>query len=307
MTLFLGQPKFWSKFNFYLKNIVYPDYPFQSNYHTIGKHQLHYVDEGEGDIIVMVHGNPTWSYYYRRLINLLAPKHRIIAIDHMGCGLSDKPQKYDYCLQNHIDNLDALLQHLHVEKFSLVVHDWGGAIGMGVAGKHPDSIKRALVLNTAAFCSQQIPLRISICRWPVVGKLLVRGMNGFARPAIAMAVRKKMDKDVAMAYLAPYDSWNNRVAVSSFVEDIPLDSGHPSYDTLCAVEKGLEKLQQKQLPMMICWGGKDFCFNDSFYKEWCKRFPHAETHYFENYGHYILEDAFDEIAPLALRFFEGQE
>ena len=224
---------------------MYPDYPFQSNYYTIGENRLHYVDEGQGDVIVMVHGNPTWSYYYRKLISLLATNHRIIAIDHMGCGLSDKPQDYDYCLQNHINNLESLLGHLQVKSFSLVVHDWGGAIGMGVAAQNPDLVKRAMVLNTAAFRSQRIPLRISVCRWPFVGKFLVRGMNGFAGPAVTMAVSKKMDKDVAAAFIAPYDSWQNRVAVASFVEDIPLDSSHPSYNTLLAVEKGLEQLQDK--------------------------------------------------------------
>ncbi len=286
---------------------MYPDYPFQSNYYTIGEHRLHYVDEGQGDVIVMVHGNPTWSYYYRRLISLLSKQHRIIAVDHMGCGLSDKPQDYDYCLQNHINNLDSLLQNLQIGSFSMVVHDWGGAIGMGVAAKHPDLIKRAMILNTAAFRSQRIPFRISVCRWPFVGKLLVRGLNGFAGPAVTMAVSKKMDKNVAAAFVAPYNSWQNRVAVASFVEDIPLDSSHPSYQTLLTVEKGLEKFQERQLPMLICWGGKDFCFNDSFYDEWCKRFPHADTHYFKEAGHYILEDAFDEIAPLALKFFESTE
>jgi haloalkane dehalogenase len=284
---------------------VYPDYPFQSNYYTIGEYRLHYVDEGEGDVIVMVHGNPTWSYYYRKLIRLLAKKHRIIAIDHMGCGLSDKPQNYDYCLKNHIDNLYSLLQFLKVDSFSLVVHDWGGAIGMGVAAKNPDSIKRAMILNTAAFRSKRIPFRISICRWPVVGTFLVRGLNGFAGPATTMAVSKKMDTNVAAAFLAPYDSWKNRVAVAAFVEDIPLDFGHPSYKTLLAVEKGLEKFQQRQLPMLICWGGKDFCFNDSFYEEWCQRFPHADSHYFKEAGHYVLEDAFDKIEPIALNFFES--
>ncbi|MBL4902751.1 MAG: alpha/beta fold hydrolase [Desulfocapsa sp.] len=286
---------------------MYPDYPFQSNYYTIGNHRLHYVDEGQGDVILMVHGNPTWSFYFRKLITLLAKNHRIIAVDHLGCGLSDKPQEYNYSLQNHINNLDALLQHLRVKSFSLVVHDWGGAIGMGVAVKNIDSIQRAMVLNTAAFRSDRIPFRISVCRWPVVGKLLVRGLNGFAGPAVKMAVSKKMAKNVAAAFLAPYDSWNNRVAVSSFVEDIPLDSSHPSYQTLLKVEKGLEQLQTRQLPMLICWGGKDFCFNDSFYDEWCKRFPHADAHYFKDGGHYILEDAFDEIAPLALSFFEDTE
>lgn len=282
---------------------MYPEYPFQSHYHTIGSHRIHYVDEGQGDTIVMVHGNPSWSYYYRRLISLLAKEHRVIAIDHMGCGLSDKPQKYNYCLQNHIDNLHSLLQSLGVERFSLVVHDWGGAIGMGVAAKNPDLLTRAMVLNTAAFRSQRIPFRISVCRWPIIGEPLVRGLNGFAGPSVFMAVSRKMDKKVARAFLAPYDSWHNRVAVSAFVKDIPLTPAHPSYTSLLHVEQGLETLQARQLPMLICWGGKDFCFNKIFYDEWCERFPEAETHYFSESGHYILEDSFEAIAPLADTFF----
>ena len=219
--------------------------------------------------------------------------------------MSDKPQDYNYCLQNHIDNLEALLLHLDVQYFSLVVHDWGGAIGMGVVAKKPDTLKRAMVLNTAAFRSQRIPFRISVCRWPLIGEPLVRGLNGFAGPAVSMAVTKKMPKDTARAFLAPYDSWHNRVAVSAFVKDIPLSSDHPSYQSLLSVEHGLEKLQESQIPMLICWGGKDFCFNKDFYDEWCLRFPHAHCHYFSESGHYILEDAFEEIAPLATQFFRS--
>lgn len=282
---------------------MYPDYPFQSHFHTIGSHKLHYVDEGEGPAIVMVHGNPTWSFYYRRLISLLSPTHRVIAIDHLGCGLSDKPQEYNYCLQNHIDNLSSLLQHLHIYKYSLVVHDWGGAIGIGAASQNPDALEKIVVLNTAAFRSLRIPFRIRICGWPVIGQLLVRGFNGFAGPAVFMSVTRKMRKEVADSYVAPYNSWKNRVAVAAFVKDIPLSESHPSYTSLLHVEQGLEKFQRDKLPMMICWGGKDFCFNDHFYDEWCSRFPDAETHYFPNSGHYVLEDSFDEIAPLAKKFF----
>ena len=286
---------------------MYPDYPFQSNFHNIGANRIHYVDEGQGDVIVMVHGNPSWSFYYRRLITLLAKEHRVIAIDHMGCGLSDKPQDYDYCLHHQIDNLDSLLQHLTVKSFSLCVHDWGGAIGIGVAVKNPAALTRILVLNTAAFRSHRIPLRISVCRWPIIGEPLVRAFNGFAGPAVFMAVSKKMDKEVAAAYLAPYDSWKNRIAVAAFVKDIPLSPAHPSYQALLHVEQGLEKLQELRVPMLICWGGKDFCFNKHFYDEWCARFPEAEAHYFAESGHYILEDAFEEIAPLAERFFRSKE
>lgn len=282
---------------------MYPDYPFTSHYFTVDSNQLHYIDEGKGDIIVMVHGNPTWSFYYRRLITLLSKNHRVIAIDHLGCGLSDKPQDYDYCLQNHIDNLDSLLKSLEISNFSLCVHDWGGAIGMGVAAKNTNSLTRAMVLNTAAFRFPLIPARISVCRLPFIGPALVRGLNAFAGPAVSMAVSKKMSKEVAAAYIAPYDSWKNRVAVAAFVKDIPLVKEDSSYDALVKVEKGLDILQKKKLPMLICWGGKDFCFHKKFYDEWCCRFPDAETHYFENGGHYILEDEFDAIAPLAERFF----
>ena len=178
---------------------------------------------------------------------------------------------------------------------------------MGVAAKRNDALQRALVLNTAAFRSQRIPLRISVCRWPLIGEALVRGLNGFAGPAVTMAVRKTMGKSVAAAYLAPYDSWKNRVAVSAFVQDIPLTPEHPSYQTLLQVEQGLEKFQERNLPLMICWGGKDFCFNDQFFEEWCRRFPEADCHYFAESGHYILEDSFDDIAPLALDFFGRNE
>ncbi len=252
----------------------------------------------------MVHGNPSWSYYYRKLIRLLSTSHRVIAVDNLGCGLSSKPQEYDYCLKNHIENLDLLLRELEVDTFSLCVHDWGGAIGFGVAAKRIEALQKVLVLNTAAFRSTQIPQRIQVCRFPLLGDVLVRGLNCFAGGALFMAVSKPMKKAVADAYVAPYDSWENRVAVSAFVKDIPLSDKHPSYATLSAVEKGLEQFQQRQLPMLICWGGKDFCFHDDFYKEWCIRFPHAQKHYFPKGGHYVLEDEFAAIAPLAKNFFE---
>jgi haloalkane dehalogenase len=283
---------------------VYPDYPFTSNFFSIQSHRLHYIDQGQGDVVVMVHGNPSWSFYYRKLITLLSKTHRVIAVDHVGCGLSSKPSGYNYCLKNHINNLGALLKYLDIDKFSLCVHDWGGAIGMGVAAKRSNDLQRALILNTAAFRSIQIPQRIQICRWPVVGDILVKGLNSFAGGAVFMAVTKPMKRAVSDAYIAPYDTWKNRVAVAAFVKDIPLNEKHPSYNTLVEVEKGLEVLQERKLPMMICWGGKDFCFNKSFYDEWCHRFPEAEKHYFENGGHYILEDEFAAIAPLARRFFE---
>jgi len=285
----------------------YPDYPFKSNYLSLKGGRLHYVDEGEGPVIVMVHGNPTWSYYYRKLISLLSANYRVVAIDHMGCGLSDKPQEYSYTLKQHIENLELLLNYLKVDRFSLVVHDWGGAIGLGCGVRRPDAIEKIVVMNSGAFRSSRIPFRISLCRIPLFGEVCVRLLNGFAWPARFMAVEKKLDKDVSTAYLSPYDNWANRIGVYSFVKDIPMNAKHPSYEQLVAIEKNLVLLNESKIPFLLLWGGRDFCFNDSFYNEWIRRFPRAEKHYFQEGGHYILEDKFAEIAPVISKFFEVEK
>lgn len=272
------------------------EYPFQPRFFDLDGHRLAYLDEGQGPVVVMVHGNPSWSYLYRNLVSGLRDRYRCIVPDHIGCGFSDKPQSYPYRLRTHIDNLERLLDHLGVERCTLVVHDWGGAIGMGWAGRHPERVAGAVVLNTAAFCSRRIPLRIAVCRWPLIGPLLVRGLNGFAGAAVFMAVRKRLRPEVAKGFLAPYDSWRNRIAVLRFVEDIPMEADHPSWPTLVEVEQSLARL--RDMPLMLCWGGRDFCFNDSFYQEWRRRFPQAEAHYFPEAGHYVLEDGLEAISPL---------
>lgn len=286
---------------------VYHDYPFQSHFFRIGEHRLHYLDEGQGPCVVMVHGNPTWSYYFRHLVAGLRGTHRVIAVDHLGCGLSDKPGDYSYTLSNHINNLKLLLEHLYIDSCSLVVHDWGGAIGIGYAVSHPHKIDRIAVMNTAAFRSQRMPWRIRFCRLPVVGDILVRLLNGFAWPATFMAVTKAMPGEVRANYLRPYDSWRNRVAIAAFVKDIPMTRDHRSYGTLVKIEEGLEELRRLNIPLYILWAGKDFCFNDSFYAEWRKRFPEAQHRYFADAGHYLLEDRKEEILPLLARFFAAKE
>jgi len=282
---------------------VFPDYSFQSHYLQLKGGRLHFIDEGSGPVIVMVHGNPTWSYYFRNVITLLSKSYRVIAIDHMGCGLSDKPREYSYTLAQHSDNLENLLIHLKITRYSLMVHDWGGAIGFGCAVRNPEAIEKIVVMNTAAFRSNRIPFRISLCRIPILGEILVRLFNGFAWPAQFMAVENKMEKNVAKAYLYPYNSWNNRVAVHRFVRDIPMNPRHKSYSTLMKTEQQLDVLYDLKVPVLILWGGCDFCFNKSFFVEWTRRFPDAEKHYFNDGGHYVLEDKFAEIAPILTEFF----
>ncbi|MFZ5765104.1 MAG: alpha/beta fold hydrolase [Thermodesulfobacteriota bacterium] len=277
------------------------DYPFTPRrFQLADGNCLSYLDEGQGPAVVMLHGNPTWSYFYRRLVLLLHRDHRVIVPDHLGCGLSDKPRNWPYRLADHIGNLDELLTNLDVGPCSLVVHDWGGAIGMGYALRHLSDIRSLVVFNTAAFRSSRIPARIRLCRLPLLGPLLVRGLNAFAGAAIHMAVARPMEKKVARAFLLPYDGWANRIATLRFVQDIPLSPTDPSWQTLTEIEAGLSSLAA--IPMLICWGGRDFCFNDHFYHEWQRRFPAARCHYLPEAGHYLLEDAFDEIAPPVAAF-----
>ncbi len=260
------------------------------------------VDEGHGPAVVMVHGNPSWSYLYRRVITALSGRYRCVAPDHIGCGLSDKPQQYPYTLSQHIDNLEALLEERDIQRCLLMVHDWGGAIGMGWAGRHPDRVAGIVVTNTAAFPMPYIPLRLSVCRVPGLGALLVRGLNGFARPSVQMAVTTPLTAERAAGFLAPYRSWHDRVALYRFVRDIPMNSRHPSWATLKEVEAGLAGLED--CPMLLCWGGRDFCFNEVFFAEWRRRFPDAQTLYCKDAGHYVLEDAFAEAMGVITPFVE---
>lgn len=277
-------------------------YPFQSHYHPIGPHQLHYVDEGEGEPVVMLHGNPTWSFYYRRLAAAVRERRRVIVPDHMGCGFSDKPLDYEYTLGAHIDNLEDLITALALENVTLVLHDWGGAIGMGYAVRHPENIARVVVLNTAAFFSDRIPFRIGVCRIPLFGALAVRGLNGFARAALSMAVHNhdRMTPDVRRGYLLPYNSWANRVAILRLVQDIPRSPSDASYQVLHEIEEKLPSL--RKCPMLIQWGARDWCFDMTFLAGWRARFPDAAVDVYDDAAHYVLEDAHERIIPRVLEF-----
>lgn len=275
---------------------VRTEYPFAENLFdqpatasSGGAVKMHYVDEGSGPVVLMLHGNPTWSFYYRNLIlKLSASGYRCIVPDHIGCGLSDKPRDYPYTLARRIADVERLLDHLNVRRFSLVVHDWGGAIGCGVAGRRPEALEKLVLLNTAAFCSKRIPFRIAAIKVPGLGPLVIRGLNGFAGPAANMSVSIPLAPAVRRGLLYPYRSWAERVAVWNFVKDIPLRPSHRSFATLAEVEGNLSKLSEK--PVQIVWGGKDFCFNMHFYRRWLEIFPQAERRLHPEWGHYILED-----------------
>ena len=205
-------------------------YPWTGHFLEVDGGRMHYLDEGPRDapVIVAVHGNPTWSFYWRALIHGLADRYRLVVMDHIGCGFSDKPQSWPYRLAGHMGNLQFLVEHLGLDEITWAVHDWGGAIGLGVAGRMPERTKRLIITNTGAFRSLEIPPSIASCRIPGFGTLAVRGFNAFALAATVRTTVRPLDRAVKRGLVAPYDSWSNRVATHRFVEDIPLRPSHPS-------------------------------------------------------------------------------
>ncbi|HUO09666.1 MAG TPA: alpha/beta fold hydrolase [Phycisphaerae bacterium] len=286
----------------------FPEYSFADHSIGIDGLQMHYVDEGprDGAPVLMVHGNPTWSFYYRRLISALSSRYRVIAPDHIGMGLSERPDesRYDFTLARRVSDLEALVDSLELRQpLTLVVHDWGGMIGMAWASRHPERVARIIVLNTGAFTlpkSKAMPWQLTLARTPVVGALLVRGLNAFSRGAVKDCVMRPLSPEAARGYLAPYDSWFNRLAVHRFIQDIPLKPGDRAWDIVAGVEENL--LQFRHVPMLICWGMKDFVFDEHFLNRWIELFPKAGVHRFDNAGHYVLEDAHEQIIPLVQQF-----
>ena len=244
----------------------------------------------------MIHGNPTWSFYYRELIKALSSKYQTIVPDHIGCGLSDKPdpKRYDYRLKSRVDDLERLLNNLNVtNNVTLILHDWGGMIGIAYALRHSERIRRLVIMNTFAFlppAEKPIPeVAYFIRHFGPLAALAVLGLNLFAIIALYKNTYKRLAPDVKKGLTAPYNCWNNRIALLKFVQDIPLSQNDSSYEMVKKVDENLHIFSD--IPMLICWGEHDFVFDHYFLMEWKRRFPKAEVHTFSTAGHYILEDA----------------
>jgi pimeloyl-ACP methyl ester carboxylesterase len=289
-------------------------FPFDPHWIDFRGGRMHYIDEGpdrgtNGELreaLLFVHGNPTWSFHWRRLILSLRSRYRCIAPDHLGCGLSAKPQRA-IRLDEHVDNLAALVDTLRLDRLTLVAQDWGGAIGLGAMLHVPARLSRIVLFNTGAFVPRYIPWRIRACRVPVVGRFAVQGGNLFSRAALRMTLarRRRLDADVAAGYLAPYGSWAERRAVYGFVQDIPGNQRHPTWETLAAIERGLPSLADQ--PALLIWGMRDWCFRPDCLERFVEAWPHAEVHRLMDVGHWVVEDAPDETLALVERFLEKSE
>lgn len=288
-------------------------YPFSSHYLKVRDGlKLHYLDEGPRDAppVLMLHGNPTWSFYYRNLVQALSSQFRCIVPDHIGCGLSDKPgdDKYDYRLASRIDDVETLINHLGIlQPLTLVVHDWGGMIGCAWAVQRPDLISKLVIMNTAAFPipeDKRMPPALSLVRDLKFGQYLTTRFNAFSAIAARVGFKKPVTKAIRDAYKLPYDTPANRIATARFVQDIPLSEKDQGFDILQRTAEKLQLLADK--PCLIAWGEKDFVFDAPFLNKWLQYFPNAEVHRYPDCGHYILEDGGTGLIETISKFIKNK-
>ena len=288
-----------------------PGYPFTPKKFEVRPGlSMSYLDEGprDGDVVVMLHGNPSWSYYWRTLVSGLSDKYRCIVPDHIGMGFSDKPDdsKYDYTLQSRVDDVSALLKHLGITgPVTLAVHDWGGMIGFGWAMSHAAQVKRLVITNTAAFPLPQakpMPWQIALGRDWKFGALIIRAFNAFSGGASYLGVERKMPADVRLAYVSPYNNWKNRISTVRFMQDIPLGPQDKAWPLLEEAGRRLPEFADR--PVFLGWGLKDFVFDKHFLAGFRAALPDAEVHAYDDAGHDVLEDKHELVVPLIRDFLQ---
>jgi haloalkane dehalogenase len=257
--------------------------------------RLHYLDAGQGAPVVMVHGNPAWSFLYRHMIRGLSPDHHCIALDHLGFGLSDKPREWSYLPADHAQNLQALIEHLELRDITLVVQDWGGPIGLSYALDRPDNVRSLVIMNTWL--------------WPVdddwyyrafsgfmggpVGRFLIRRYNFFVNGVMKMATgdKSKLAGGVHQHYVQPLANPADRQGCWVMPKEIIASSRW-----LRELWGQRDKIADK--PTLILWGLKDIAFREKELRTWERLFPHAQVHRLAGVGHFVPEEYGHEAVPL---------
>lgn len=300
----------------YNSGMQFPDYPFSPHRLEVRPGiTMSYLDEGprDGEVIIMLHGNPSWSYYWRHLVTGLCDRYRCIVPDHVGMGLSDRPDdaaaaqpQYDYTLQSRIDDVGTLLTHLGITgDVTLAVHDWGGMIGFGWALRDPSRVKRLVITNTAAFplpAAKRFPMRLAMGRDSRFGGWLIRRFNLFARGAARFGTVRRLPSAVRKAYASVYDGWQQAISTLRFMQDIPLQDGDRAMPLVKASAAMLPSYANR--PVFVGWGLRDFVFDKHFLAGFQAALPDADVHAYADAGHYALEDKHEVLVPLIREFLD---
>ncbi|MBI4390955.1 MAG: alpha/beta fold hydrolase, partial [candidate division NC10 bacterium] len=255
-------------------------FPFAPHYHEVNGFAMHFVDEGSGEPVVLVHGDPTWGYLWRRFIPPLARRRRCIVPDHMGMGKSGVPEDpYPYRLHHHVANLESFLLHLDLHGMTLVLHDWGGPVGLGVATRHPERIKRLVLMNTWAFAPWPcgpFPRLLELIRSDR-GERFVLEKDGYVEPALLGTTHhpEYLTPTVLGGYQAPFPTPASRRALLCWSRDIPVREADSSYGEMKRIEEGLARLAEK--PTLLIWGMRDPVLSEDVLRRWQRIYPQAVT------------------------------
>jgi pimeloyl-ACP methyl ester carboxylesterase len=282
-------------------------FPFAPRFEQVADDvRLHYVEEGRGAPVLMLHGNPTWSYLYRRFLPPLAEAgFRAIAVDHMGFGRSDRPPGHTrYTLRSHVDNLLAFIRGLDLREITLVMQDWGGPIGFGAAVEEPDRISRLVIMNTWLM---PLPDGISLpfhepFRTKGLGEILALGGNMFVEAMFAGMRPENATGLVAEAYRAPFPDYYSRVPILAFARDIPVGDDHPTAAYMAELGSKAPELRR---PTLIVWGLSDRIFPRPILEAWRSLYPHAEVLELANARHYLQEDEPQAITEHVISFLKS--
>lgn len=285
-------------------------FSFAPHYYSAHGCDIHYVDEGSGEPLVMLHGDPTWGYLYRHFIPPLSQHYRCIVPDQMGMGKSAVPQDRErYRLEQHCANLEALLLHLDTQNITLVLHDWGGPVGLGFATRHPGRIKRLVLMNTWAFApwpGGPFPRLLELIRSDR-GEAFVLKKNGYLEPALTGTTfhREKLTATVMEAYRAPFPTPESRLALLCWSRDIPVQETDASYAEMKRIEQGLS--QFNNIPILLVWGMQDPVLSPSVLFRWQQIYSHATTYKIEDASHFLQEDAPERIVPRIEAFLKTNQ
>lgn len=282
-------------------------FPFAPHYRTVNGMRMHFVDEGRGEPVVLLHGDPTWGYLYRRFIPALARRRRCIVPDHMGMGKSETPPApYPYRLRHHVANLEALLLNLDLCDITLVVHDWGGPVGLGAAIRHPGRFRRLVLMNTwasAPWPGGPFPRLLEMIRSDR-GERFVLDRNGYLEPALLGTTyhRDRLTSKVLEAYRAPFPTPQSRLALLCWSRDIPVAETDPSCAEMKRIEEGLSLF--REIPILLVWGMQDPVLSPRILGWWQTVYPHARARQIEDASHFLQEDAPEQIVGWLEEFLD---